>query len=113
LRPRTRKNPATVAERKMRMTRSGHIFSRLGTGWVPCRPTKQSIRRAAQRSAAQRSADGGIQEWRRLLAARCSLSAAAVGSLGDKCCNGGLGREVVDCGGGGWIPSLAGIKMMK
>jgi hypothetical protein len=36
----------------------------------------------------------GIQERRRLLAARCSLSAAAAGSLGDECCNGGLGREV-------------------
>jgi hypothetical protein len=45
-----RKNPAMVAERKMRMTRNGHIFSRLGLGSLP---TNEAINPAA--------GTGGIQ----------------------------------------------------
>jgi hypothetical protein len=78
-----------VAERKMRMTRSGHIFSGLELGSLP---TNGAIQPGGRRGAARRSAaaDGGIQERRRLFFFfGCALL-------------------LVGSGGGGWVGPAVG-----
>lgn len=96
LSPRMRKNPAMVAERKMRMTRSGHIFSRLGLGSLP---TNEAINPAQQMEGRQET------DSRKAAPFGCGLLLVGGGGLAigeGECCNGGLG-EVGLGPGSGWV----------